>query len=76
MDEKQSGYLLVTHVVPQGSILGPVLFNISVSSMDEYTSEACLKYANNTSLYYHTAIKDLDTCVKWVNDDLVSIKFG
>ena len=36
MNEKQSDYLLVTHVVPQGSIPGPVLFNIYASDMSKH----------------------------------------
>ena len=50
VDGKQSGYLLVTHGNPQGSILGPVLFNISVSDMSENTSGTFLQYKKDTSL--------------------------
>lgn len=42
--------------------------------MSENASGICLQYADDTSLYYDTTIKDLDTYVKQVNDDLVSIK--
>ena len=50
VDGKQSDYLLVTYGNPQGSILGPVFFNISVSDMSENTSGTFLQYKKDTSL--------------------------
>ena len=38
VDDKQTDYRLVTQGVPEGSIFGPILFNIYVSDMREHTS--------------------------------------
>ena len=68
VDDKHFDYLLVTHRNLQGSILGSVLFNIYVSDTSEHTPGTCLEYIEDTSLYYHTTVNDLDTFVKQVND--------
>ena len=74
VNDKESGYLQVTHSVPEDSIVGPVLFIIHILDVSGHTSGTCFQYVDDTSLYCHTTVKDLDTCVKQVNNDLVSIK--
>ena len=71
--ETKSNKLLVTNGVPQGSILGPILFNIYVADMNQNIQGNCLQYADDTNLYYHTKPKDLSECVNKMNIDLKNL---
>lgn len=60
--------------VPQGSILGPLLFTIYTSCFSD-----CVKYCNyhayadDTQLYYSFAPCDMDLAIERVNSDLTNI---
>lgn len=49
VNDKQFGYLLVTHRVPEGSILRSVLFNIHILEVSGHTSGTCFQYVDDTS---------------------------
>ena len=55
IDDRKSSYQSSQYGVPQGSILGPMIFNLYVSDLHEVTppSMECVQYADDTSLYSH-----------------------
>ena len=70
IDDKFSKKLPVLFGVPQGSVLGPILFNIYVSDLQNNVSSNTSQYADDTSFYEHAPVKGLKECAKKVNDAL------
>ena len=63
---------LITHGVPQGSVLGRTLFNIHINGIGDISedSETAL-YADDTKI--HASAKKIDVVEKQVNQDLTNI---
>ena len=68
----ESQWRLITHGVPQGSVLGPTLFNIHINGIADACkdSEAAL-YSDDTEI--HASSKDIDVAEQRVDQDLESI---
>ena len=59
IDDKTSEKLQIDFGVPQGSILGPVLFNLYVKTISSNGRSNYLLYADDTTMLCHTKVVDL-----------------
>ena len=59
--------------VPQGSILGPVLFNLSVTELSDQISSYSIQYADDTTVYRRSKIRDILQCINEVETDIETL---
>ena len=70
----ESQWSHIINGVPQGSILGPLLFTILVTDLPECVSAGNTHmYADDTQLYYHTSISNLSHTINTANSELCKI---
>ena len=66
--------------VPQGTVLGPVLFLIYINDPEDDISSKVLKFADDTKVTNdtdkHSLQDDLDKCVKWSEKWQMLFNFG
>ena len=67
VDDKSSFVKLNNFGVPQGSILGPVLFNLWVDELVENVTCDSLQYADDSTLYKHSRIIELESDLETVS---------
>ena len=73
IDDRMSKRLDVQFGVPQGSILGPILFNLYVTTINTNGPSTYLLYADDTTLLRHTKIKELQTTVESMQSEMNNI---
>ena len=70
-EEKSSAWKYMINGVPQGSILGPLLFTILISDIKKEIKHGKYHlYADDTQLYYRCKVSDVPNTIKNINTDL------
>ena len=70
IDDRRSDMAHVAFGVPQGSILGPVIFNLCVADLQNNVHCQCFQYVDDTTLYIHTKVSDLTGATTDINHNL------
>ena len=73
LDDKKSSYASIYFWVPQGKILGPVLFNTYVSSLLLCLKSNSIEYADITSLYLSTSIRNIQSTKSILKTDIKNL---
>jgi len=74
IDTNLSTNLISNYGVPQGSILGPILFNLCVTDMNNLVPESeCIQYADDSTIYQHCKPSDITKCINNLEKDITSI---
>ena len=76
VNDKQSRLKDVLFGVPQGSVLGPVIFSLYANDMQDCLNDGstCFQYADDTTMLLHAPPKDLKDYVNRMNNTLQSIE--
>ena len=71
---KVSNTLSVSRGVPQGSILGPLLFILYINDLPSILSTHTVHiYADDVQLYTSCELKNIDSCITTINNDLKNV---
>ena len=64
VDDKSSEMSNMYFGVPQGSILGPVFFNLCVADLSEILSSTSAQYAEDTTIYDSCKNSEIKSCAQ------------
>ena len=73
IDSNSSSSLSMHFGVPQGSILGPILFNLYANDLDDSLSSHSLQYADDTTIYEHSKPSSITQTETKLNDSLTNL---
>ena len=66
-----SDELTITHGVPQGSILGPMLFNLYINDLPSAVKSSCTdSYVDDTKICCSFSAKNMNSCLVKMTEDL------
>ena len=71
VDDKISSSLKANFRFTQGSIMGPLFFNIYAPVLQSTVTNRCQQYAVDTTLYAHAKPIQLDECISSIKSDLI-----
>lgn len=75
LHKELSNFLVVNRGVPQGSILGPLLFCMYINDLPHVLKYCNIQmYADDVQLYVSTKADDMHNCLTQINDDLNQIE--
>ena len=67
----RSSELTVTHGVPQGSILGPLIFSLYMNDLPSVVKFSSVEsYVDDTKVYLSCSLNNIDSCLAKVSEDL------
>ena len=73
-DDKRLPLAIVYYGVPQGSILGPISFNLYVRDLSESSTGECLQFADDTTLHPHYKVKYITQNAKLLEANINSLE--
>ena len=74
IDSNRSSFLTAKYRVPQGSILGPILFNLCVADISSIRPNVnCIQHADHSTTRQTCKINQKDTCIKGLEKGVTSI---
>ena len=73
IDDKTSSTKLNNFGLPQGGILGPMLFNLYMVDIVDNISCNSLQYVDDTTLYQHCKLKNLQNCIEKLESNLQTV---
>ena len=70
-DSSISNILITNFGIPEGSVPGPILFNLCVADMANILSESqCIKYADDSTIYRSCKAKEVTKCFGELENEL------
>ena len=74
IDDRESDMATVEFDVPQGSTLGPDIFNLYVAALQSVLQCDCYQYADDTTFYIHSKPCDLDPSADYINKAVTNLR--